>query len=720
MVLMTLLLLMAICLPAVAEPFELEGDWWRGPAERTRHTTLVCSFDDAETHDADFAREFAGAGGFGMDATGEGAHGLCAMVAEVGGHLNFRGGSNFQPFHGTLRMLVRGEVWADETPRWLFEARGNDRIGILRSPGTLSLVFSPGRSTSSVIAQLDVEVGEVSTDDWHSIVASWDRDAGTGWIALDGAGVGAPMEFSQDDRPAFALYVAGGFGGRTGGLNLPGLAIDDLVLYDLSLPALQAETVALAEEDEQFLPLAEEGARKSLYFLADLQRWGGWQCIYSWPTLLGSSAQGREHVTDEYYIDNDKGNGSPRTAINFLYGYEVLGDTRLLDVGMRTAEFLLAAQDERGFWVHGYRMTVHGIEPAASDRQIKLQDLVQAHPMFYLAYVYRLTGDERYLDAVRRAGEWFVEAQNPNGSWSHHYDAEEGVGKNARGEPLAGEINDATMNSGIDTMAFMYHMTGEAKYVEAMKRAGDWLLAAQGDEVPLWAMQYDPDDNPQWARAFEPPAFSSAGTTQAITALREMYRFSGDERYLDAIRRSAEWMEQNLPDGKMYSHIEPGTGRPVAAWDREIYYLDNPEHVAYLETVPIGSGYTKRREVLQWTRGKIEQAQTLPAWPEMSAEAALEALPGYRGQAQHALETQHPETGMWMQEKYANFMGSIGRAFGAYSPRLLLMLRYIERARIALGEIEPVYRGDGQLERAAYPGEDWYDVDWQEHIGTAG
>lgn len=712
---LTVLALAGISIPALAEPFALEGDRWRAPAEAGRHTTLVCSFDSAEYNDADYAREITGAGGFGMDATAEGAHGLCTQVAEVGGHLNFRGDSNFQHLHGTLRMLVKGEVWADETPRWLFEARGHDRIGIVREPGVLSLVFSPRTSTSSVISRLDLEVGQVTTDQWHSIVASWDKASGTGWIALDGRGVTGPMEFSDDERAAWAIYVAGGFGGRTGGLNLPGLAIDELVLYDAALPVLQSD-VALPEEDEQFLPLAEAGARKTLCFLADLQRWGGWQCIYTWPTLIGSSAQGREHITDEYYIDNDKGNGSPRTAINLLYGYEVLGDARFLDAAMRTAEFLTAAQDERGFWVHGYRMTVRGISPAASDRHIKLQDLVQAHPMFYLAYVYRLTGDERYLDTIRRASEWFIEAQNPNGSWSHHYDAEEGVGKNAQGEPGAGEINDATMNSGIDTMAFMYHMTGEAKYVEAMKRAGDWLIEAQGDEVPLWAMQYDPDNNPQWARAFEPPAWSTAGTTQAITALREMYRFSGDERYLDAIRRSVEWMEENLPDGMMYSHVEPGTGRPVAAWERKVYYLDDPEHVAYLKTVPTGSGYLRQTEILNWTRGKIEQAQSAPTPPDMSVEAALASLPGYRSGAQSALDSQHP-SGVWLVENVADFMGSVGRGFAAHSPRVLLMLRYVERARIAKGEIAAVYRGDGTLERAAYPGDDWYDVDWDEHIG---
>ena len=61
------------------------------------------------------------------------------------------------------------------------------------------------------------------------------------------------------------------------------------------------------------------------------------------------------------YIDMDKGNGTPRTALNFLYAYEVLGDYRSLDVLLRVADMCMAAQDERGFWVHGYRMTVNGL-----------------------------------------------------------------------------------------------------------------------------------------------------------------------------------------------------------------------------------------------------------------------------------------------------------------------------------------------------------------------
>ncbi len=231
-------------MPTTAEPLTLTGDWWQAPAEVTRHTTLVCSFDATDQDDADSARDFAESGGFGMTSELEGLHGSGAQIAEIGGHLNFRGGSNFQAAHGTVRFAVRGDVWAEDTPRWLFDARGQDRIGILREPGKLSLRVSERWRTDRAIGEVVLETGEVSVSDWHTVVASWDREAGVGWIALDGAGISGEMAFSQDSRPAFAIYLGGGFGGRTGGLNLPGLAFDDFVLYDIPLPILEAEGVS--------------------------------------------------------------------------------------------------------------------------------------------------------------------------------------------------------------------------------------------------------------------------------------------------------------------------------------------------------------------------------------------------------------------------------------------------------------------------------------------
>ena len=715
-------LLLCVALSALATrtsaaepgPVQLRRDWWRQPAAATRHTTLVATFDSSEHNDADTARGFPLSGGFGMQADARGRHGKGTRVGEKGGHLNFRGGSNIQLAHGTVRMQVQGDAWQDTTPRWFFEARAADRIGIQRSPGRLSLVVSPSRRADRTIGRLDLELGDVSGEEWHSIVASWDRRSGRGWIALDGRGVSGALAFSADPRPAFALYVGGGFGGRLGGMNEPGLLIDDFVLYDVPLPILEAEPVLLPAEDESFLPVAEAAARKSLDLVAGLQRWGGWQTIYTWPTLLGSSAQGREHVTFDDYLDNDKGNGSPRTAAVFLYAYLALGDYRYLDVVLRTGEFLLAAQDPRGFWVHGYRMTVRGIEPATSDRHIKFQDQVQAHAMFLLGALHRLTGDDRYLDAVKRAGEFYIAAQNPNGSWSHHFDAQDGVGKNAVGQPQGGELNDAAMNDAIEVMAYIFHLTGEAKYVRAIRRAGDWLVRAQGDPVPLWADQYDGEDNPAWARHFEPPAYGPRATQLACQGLREVSCFSGDPRYAKAIRKAVSWVEANCADGKMWCYIEPGTGRPIASWKRKIRYLDDPEQLAFMKTVPTGRWYLEKTSIVRSLRRVLEQAEgDVPHGPKLTREDLRARLPGLRGQAQHARDTQN-EAGVWVVPNVAGFMGSVGAGFTAHIPRVLLLLRYVEAARMVKGELAFEVRGGGGMRSAAYVGDSWYDLKWAE------
>lgn len=697
-----------------AEELELRGSWWEGPAEQTRRTTLVASFDSATSNDADYARGDARSGGFGMNPDVPGRHGRATRIAEIGGHVHFPGGSNLNPDHGTVRLLVRGTVWQDETPRWLFEARGLDRIGIRRDTKALSLVFSPDRRVDQPIAQLDLPLGNVSTDEWHCVVASWDRATGRGWIALDGRGVGGEMTFPDRRRATFVMYVGGGIGGRMGGLNEPGLEIDDLVIYDVPLPMLEAELRPLPEEDQAFLPQAEDAARKCLNLVADLQRWGGWMTIHTWPTLIGSYAQGREHVDYDEAIGNDKSHATPYIAARFLYAYEILGDYRFFEVARRTGEFLLAAQDPRGFWVHGYKMTVYGIKPNASESHIKFQDSVQSHPIFLFAYLHRLTGDERYLEALKRAGEFYLAAQNPNGSWSHHFDATKGIGATATGLPQGGELNDLAMNDAIDIMVLMYHVTGEAKYLQAIKRAGEWLIGAQGTGAARgWADQYDEDDSPTWARHFEPPAYGTTATRLACRALREVYRISKDERYLQPIRECVAWLKAKYPDGKMPCFVEPGTGKRIASWQRKIYYLDDPEQLAWLKRQPTGVWYYQLVSITSSIESILADAEAPRIVPEVTAETAGERLPALRASAQTAMESQN-EAGVWVVPKVAGFMGSVGVGFSTSSPRVLFLLRYAEAARIAAGELAPAWRGEGNLLRMAYPKDDWYEVAWEE------
>jgi hypothetical protein len=90
------------------------------------------------------------------------------------------------------------------------------------------------------------------------------------------------MTFPAEHSAVLAFYVGGGGGGRRGGLNLPGLEIDELAIYDLALPVLEATAGnRLSGNDHALLVKAEQGARKCLDRIVGLQRWGGWQTLYT-------------------------------------------------------------------------------------------------------------------------------------------------------------------------------------------------------------------------------------------------------------------------------------------------------------------------------------------------------------------------------------------------------------------------------------------------------
>jgi hypothetical protein len=229
-----------------AEGFHLRGAWWQGPGGPGRHTSFVATFDHESDHDADHARGERRAGGGGMEAATPGKHGQATRIVVSGGHLHYRAEKNFNPQHGTIRMLIKGEVWRDATPRWLFEARGRWGIGIRPDPRRLSLLFSVvgGVPTPVIepepICRLDLPVENVSTDEWHSVVASWDRARNRGWIALDGRGVTGELNWPDNEQNPYVFYVGGSHEARRRGRNEPGLQIDELVIYDRAMPMLEA------------------------------------------------------------------------------------------------------------------------------------------------------------------------------------------------------------------------------------------------------------------------------------------------------------------------------------------------------------------------------------------------------------------------------------------------------------------------------------------------
>jgi uncharacterized protein YyaL (SSP411 family) len=99
-----------------------------------------------------------------------------------------------------------------------------------------------------------------------------------------------------------------------------------------------------------------------------------------------------------------------------------------------------------------------------------------------LVEVHRLTGDKRYRDAARRAGDWWV------GLEIKDHPKLKGMVRAIHGDGID-KIVFATVSDGTPGLFNLYRLTGEKKYAEVPTRAGEWML--QHMYIPNEGMFYD-------------------------------------------------------------------------------------------------------------------------------------------------------------------------------------------------------------------------------------
>ncbi|MFA5687915.1 MAG: glycoside hydrolase family 47 protein [Kiritimatiellales bacterium] len=670
--------------------------------------SFYASFDNGL--DAEFSRSEGGAGGLTVSTVSGGVSNGAVSITKIGGHLNFRGDHNVNTENGTVTFYCKGPAMAGaQGDAWLWQVRTtqNYYIGVKRTSSGLSLGltrYTYPRYTD--LSSVDWTQGSFNADTWYRITASWDAQLQKGWLSVDGQQVEGTFEMPVHPGAALVFYVGGSAAGRqvSGGLLEQGNSFDELAIYDRSLRNLDDDN-GLSGDDAAFIRRVETGVRNSLRTLAGLQNLGGWQRVYTWPAKLGATSQGRDRVTPHDEISLDKMEGTSRIAGHFLYAYEVLRDPVYLEVAIKTGEMLLAAQHPAGYWYNNYRVTITGPEPLPG-ASVLLQDGVQSDQLGFLMALAKVTGDVRYKNAAIECGEFYIDYQNPDGSWSHHVDLNRGIGVTARGEPQGGEINDYAINYAMDTMISLWHFSQEARFMESVKRAGDWMVAAliENDNVCGWALQYNNQKQPVWARKFEPPALSFDAIPVAAKALIEAYRLSGDDRYLEPIRKTSAWLKQTFPGGQMHYYYDIATGRPVAAWENQIYFLDDPEQLALAKSFPMSTIITDLH-VCPDLDGMLAKADSAGADNSSSiTTGSLKTL------AIDSLDKQNEE-GVWLQENIGGGTYTLGLGFPGYRTRLTRYMLYIERIDPRIPQEYRLLGGDGDLLRMASPAS-WYAVDW--------
>lgn len=126
-------------------------------------------------------------------------------------------------------------------------------------------------------------------------------------------------------------------------------------------------------------------------------------------------------------------------------------------------------------------------------------------------------------------------------------------------------LNDDVCGYVTATLDDAYRVYRDEKYLDALKRLGEFLLLAQmPDPQPGWAQQYNYAMQPIWARKFEPAAVSGDESQEVIETLIEISRLTKDRKYLQPIPRALDYLKDSLlDDGRLARYYELQTNRPL-------------------------------------------------------------------------------------------------------------------------------------------------------------
>ena len=310
--------------------------------------------------------------------------------------------------------------------------------------------------------------------------------------------------------------------------------------------------------------------------------------------------------------------GTPAVGLAMLEAYEATGEKECLDAALVAGRALARGQLQSGGW---YYSISFGDRPASKfyrrDKNGKLQNdptplaertgaggwtlwkkrVYEANISTYdddvtfaaLRFLIRLDGalkfaDEEVHDAALYGLKALMGTQFPNGAWATSFDRFPSTPPDIKQYPILRAslpetwpqkwpkdftgcyvTNDELMSRGIDTLLLAYKTYQDEKYLNAARRAGDFLILAQLPEPqPAWAQQYNAQMQPVWGRAFEPTALTSRESENIMRTLIALFRISHDKKYLEPIPRALSYLRRSLrPDGNLARFYEIGTNKPL-------------------------------------------------------------------------------------------------------------------------------------------------------------
>ena len=266
---------------------------------------------------------------------------------------------------------------------------------------------------------------------------------------------------------------------------------------------------------------------------------------------------------------------TPGMGDAFLNAYQASGDPFYLRCAEDAVRALIWGQMECGGWNYLIDFAPGSLKPWYKEMSVHtdygefmhfngnatFDDGVARDPTLFLLRLYDLTLDPSWLGPLKKALNFIMEAQFPNGAWPQRY-------------PLIGTdydtyytYNDGVISGNIRVMAQAYKTLCDPRYLEAARRGADFIIISQHEGPQYgWGQQLTYDMKPAQAREYEPASLSVTDTVDNMRCLMDMYEFTGDRRYLEPAPRTLDWLDRTVsPDGKIGIFLEEGSNRALAA-----------------------------------------------------------------------------------------------------------------------------------------------------------
>ncbi len=189
--------------------------------------------------------------------------------------------------------------------------------------------------------------------------------------------------------------------------------------------------------------------------------------------------------------------------------------------------------------------------------------------IYALVAAYKVTGDETYLSAARKAGDWWVSLEIKD------HPKLKGMLNAIHGDHAGEVIVFATVSDGTAGLFRLYKATGDKKYADIPTKAGEWMR--QHMWVPDHGVFYDninpesgeviKENSPFWPDKENQTLYDVARPNNEGSLYRDMYEYTGDERYkLLFIDLCESLVEKQGPEGLwmdfMPNHKAEGTFHP--------------------------------------------------------------------------------------------------------------------------------------------------------------